>query len=136
MNTLKKRAYHTLLTGIYMVSLCTGPAFLKAEDVPVAVVDTTWQAVQENSSATVQNIWGAVTNLASYIPGTCKQITYETKVLSQAFTQCPLATAVVLSAATYGAWKTYNWLKGNAKVNAIVARGRNAGNRVYQYAVV
>lgn len=114
MNTLKKRTFRTLLTGTYLFSLLAVPFSLTAHHAPV---DTTWHAVQENGRQTFKNIWGAVANLASYVPGACKQITHETKILSAALKECPLATAVVLSAATYSAWKTYSWLKGNGYLN-------------------
>ena len=76
-----------------------------------AVVPSVWSLVAQNGTETLGNLYTAACNVASYVPYALKQVTEETKLISQTLGKTPLFTTALLACAGYGVYKLWNLAK-------------------------
>lgn len=108
----------SLITAASVSAMQPAPVAAKvaqnvASQAPVAAqaAQDVWAIVQANGKEILTNLWAASCNVFSLVPYVLKQVTYETKVVSEALPKTPLLTAGLMCAAGFGAYKLWSYFK-------------------------
>lgn len=132
MNNSVKRTLSIVLGFLTVVAPLSVRASEPAQEAAKEVVQSVWQSVQENARGTLVNLWDAGCNVFSFVPYVLKQVTAETKTLSNALKDCPLASTAVVCGAAFGLYKTYKWFQESNVSNVLRERVMQIQERVHQ----